>query len=87
MKFDFVSIQFHAGYAGPVPNRRNNADAGKPSPNARSISELRARAAKLTARTQKLSRDMANLAAAFTDEKTLRVKRDDRRHVRGAGEA
>jgi hypothetical protein len=37
---------------------------------------LRTKAAKLTTRTRKLARDMADLAVLFTDERALRVDVD-----------
>jgi hypothetical protein len=64
-----------------VPNRRNKTDAGlKASPFAQSITDLRAKAAKLTVRSQKLARDMADLSALFAAEKADRDEADVRRH-------
>ena len=58
----------------------DNTEAGlRASAFTRSISDLRAKSAELTTRTRKLARDMADLAALFTDEQALRVEHEARR--------
>jgi hypothetical protein len=53
-----------------MSKRSDNSEAGlKASAFARSISELRAKSARLTTRTRKLAQDMADLSALYSEEK------------------